>query len=103
MRVAVPALALLAVAGCAQPFEGRVAAKLNEAGLSKRMADCMAERWVNRLSVIQLQKISGLADALKDEGGKLTVGRFIGEVRDLDDPEIVEVVTRSSVVCAVSG
>jgi membrane-bound lytic murein transglycosylase MltF len=96
-------LLLLTIAGCAQPFEGRVADRLAQAGLSRRMADCMAERWVDRLSLLQLQKISDLADDLRKERGTLTAGRFILKVRELDDPEIGEVVTRSSVVCALSG
>lgn len=102
MRGLLP-LFVLVTASCAQPFEARVAAKLSDAGLSERMANCMAERWVDRLSLLQLRKISALADTLRNEEGKLTLARFIGAVRDLDDPEIVEVVTRSSIVCAVSG
>lgn len=103
MRTAILLLPLAALAACAQPFEGRVASRLAEAGLSRPMAECMAERWVDRLSLLQLQKISDLADNLKDEKGKLTAGRFIRRVRQLDDPEIVEVVTKSSVVCALSA
>jgi hypothetical protein len=102
MRAAILLLPLSALAACAQPFEGRVASRLADAGLSRPMAECMAERWVDRLSLLQLQKISDLADHLKDEKGKLTAGRFISRVRQLDDPEIVEVVTKSSVVCALS-
>jgi hypothetical protein len=103
MRAAILLLPLSALAACAQPFEGRVASRLADAGLSRPMAECMAERWVDRLSLLQLQKISDLADNLKDEKGKLTAGRFISRVRQLDDPEIVEVVTKSSVVCALSA
>ena len=103
MRAVILLLPLSALAACAQPFEGRVASRLAEAGLSRPMAECMAERWVDRLSVLQLQRISDLADHLKDEKGKLTAGRFISRVRQLDDPEIVEVVTKSSVVCALSA
>jgi hypothetical protein len=95
----------LALAACAQPFEGRVASRLTEAGLSRPMAECMARRWVDRLSVAQLAKISGLSEELgRDRSqGRLTVGRFIDRVRGLEDPEIVEVVTTSSVACALAG
>lgn len=94
---------LLALAACAQPFEGRVASRLAESGLSRPMADCMAAKWVDRLNIIQLRKISTLSNSLKDERGKLTVLRFIGRVRKLDDPEIIEVVTKSSVSCALTA
>ena len=63
----------------------------------------MAGRWVERLSLRQLQKISDLADSLRDERGSLTVPRFIDRVARLEDPEIVSVVTGSSLACALSG
>jgi hypothetical protein len=37
-------LALLPLAACSQPFEGRIADRLTEAGLSRPMSECMAER-----------------------------------------------------------
>ncbi len=98
-------LVLLGTAACAQPFEGRVASRLAEAGLSRPMADCMAKRWVDRLSVLQLSKISSVAEELREDRsqGRLTVGRFMGRIRDLDDPEIYGVVSSSSVACALGG
>ena len=94
-------LAVLALAACAQPFEGRVAARLAEAGLPRPMAECMAERWVDRLSLVQLDKLSDLAESVRSEGGRLTLSGFLDRVVALDDPEIVGVVTTSSVVCAL--
>jgi hypothetical protein len=90
---------------CAKPFEGRVATRLAEAGLSRPMAECMADRWVNRLSLAQLQKIGKLSDDLKKERGRgsLTVGRFLERVRAVDDPEIFTVVSGSAAACALSG
>ncbi len=96
-------LPLLVLAACAQPFEGRVATRLAEAGLPRPMAECMAGRWVDRLSVLQLQKISDLAESVRGERGSLTIGRFLERVAKLDDPEIVGVVTSSSLACAVGG
>lgn len=100
---ALPLLASLALAGCSQAFEGRIAERLTEAGLSRPMSECMAERWVKRLSLLQLRKIQTLAGDLRDERGELTVGRLIGRVREMDDPEIVQVVTRSTLVCALTA
>ena len=96
-------LPLFLVAACAQPFEGRVASRLAEAGLPRPVADCMAGRWVERLSLLQLRKISSLADTLRGERGRLTIVRFVAKARQIDDPEIVEVVTRSSIACALSS
>jgi hypothetical protein len=96
-------LLLLAPAACAQPFEGRVAGRLAEAGLSRPMADCMAKRWVDRLNVLQLQKISSLSEELQRERsqGRLTIARFIERVRAVGDPEIFSVVSSSTAVCAL--
>lgn len=98
-----PFAAALLMAGCAQPFEGRVAQQLNEAGLPRGMADCMAGIWVERLNVLQLRKIQRLSGDLRAEGRNLTVGGFISRVRALDDPEIVQVVTGSAARCALGG
>jgi hypothetical protein len=98
------AVALIAaLAACAQPFRGRVADNLAEAGLSPRMADCMAGIWVDRLNVLQLRKISDLSADLRREGRGLTVLRFVERVREVDDSEIFEVVSTSAARCAVSG
>lgn len=94
---------LLALAACAQPLERRVASRLAEAGLPRPLAECMAERWVSRLSVLQLQKMSDLAESLRAQGGRLTVTGFVDRVAGLEDPEIVRVVTGSSVACALGA
>jgi hypothetical protein len=103
-RLAFPLL-LLPLAACAQTFEGRVATRLTEAGLSRAMADCMAERWVSRLNVLQLRRISDLAGDLRRERGqgRLTVGRFIDRVRAVEDPEIFSVVSSSAAICAIKA
>jgi hypothetical protein len=96
-------LCLLFISGCAQPFEGRVATRLHEAGLPQAMSECMARRWVDKLNVFQLRKIQRLTDDLKRQKskGRLTVIRLIDRVRQMDDPEIVEVVSTSTVLCSL--
>lgn len=98
-------LALALPAACAQPLEGRVAGRLAEAGLARPLAECMAKRWVDRLDLLQLRKLSGLADDLHRERsqGRLTVGRLVARVQALEDPEIIQVVTTSSLTCALAG
>jgi hypothetical protein len=93
----------MALGACAQPFEGRVAKRLHEAGIPRAMSDCMAERWVDRLSVFQLRKIQALTDDLKRErgAGRLTVVRLIDRVGAMDDAEILEVVSTSAARCAL--
>ncbi len=97
-------LPILGLTACAQPFEGRVASRLSEAGLSRPMADCMASRWVGRLNVLQLAKISSLSEDLHRErsAGRLTVGRFVERVRAVGDPEIFQVVSTSAAACMLA-
>ena len=95
--------ALLSLTGCSQAFEGRITDRLDEAGLSRPMSECMAERWVKRLGIFQLWRIQALAEDLEAERESLTVATMIGRVREMDDPEIVEVVTRSTMVCALAA
>ena len=102
-RAFAPLPLLFVAAACSQPLEGRVAARLTEAGIPAPVARCMAERWVDRLSPLQLREISNLAETLKDEKGRLTAARFATHVTELDDPEIKQVVTRSAVICALTA
>jgi len=94
---------MIALSACSQPFEGRVAAKLHAAGIPEPIAQCMAKRWVDRLNVLQLRKIEQLSGAVgeRHKDGSLTVIGFISEVRRMDDPEIVTVVTASAGICAL--
>ena len=55
-------LAPLALAACAIP-EARLRAGLVNAGLTRPMAACMAERMVDRLSLAQLSRIGDLPRA----------------------------------------
>ena len=61
-RVAPVILIALALSACAIP-EARLRAGLMNAGLSRTMAACMAERMVDRLSLIQLRRIGDLPRA----------------------------------------
>ena len=105
MRGKVLIFPMLVLSACAQPFEGRVAGRLAEAGLSRPMADCMANRWVERLNVLQLQKISTVAEDLQQERsqGRLTVGRFVERIRAMNDPEVLQVVSTSAAACMLAG
>ena len=103
MRPITPFLVLLALAACSQPLEGRIVDRLTSAGLREPMARCMAERWVKRLSPLQLREIASAAEDLQADGGKLNVGGLIARVRQINDPEIVQVVSSSTVVCALTA
>jgi uncharacterized lipoprotein YmbA len=102
MRFVLLAMPLLMLAACATP-ESRVRTALLDAGLSKPVSTCMAQRMVDRLSLGQLQKLSRLS-ALRDTRIKeLTVGAFLKKTRALGDPEIFAVVTTAGLGCAIAS
>ena len=92
--------AVLALSACATP-ETRVRTALMDAGLSKPISACMADRMVDRLSLIQLNKLSGLKKLRGQDMRKLSVDEFLKRTRSLQDPEILSVVTSSGLICAV--
>ena len=92
--------AALALASCATP-ETRLRNGLHSAGLSQAMSACMAERMVDRLSLVQLRRLSALG-SLKDKRiTDLSLDQFLHKVRALKDPEILTVSTSSAALCAL--
>jgi type IV pilus biogenesis protein CpaD/CtpE len=101
-RLALVAASALALSACATP-ETRVRTALMDAGLSKPIASCMADRMVDRLSLIQLNKLSGLKKLHDKDVRKLSVEEFLKRTRSLQDPEILGVVSSSGLICAVKA
>ncbi|MES2173133.1 MAG: hypothetical protein V4523_04220 [Pseudomonadota bacterium] len=98
---ALMAAALLLLSACtALSPESRLRAGLEDAGLSPRMAGCMAERMVDRLSLAQLRKLQSFASLRKSHSGKTSVDQLLHEVRAVQDPEIFAVTSSSALACA---
>ena len=85
----------LALAGCVSPT-ARVAAKLQDAGLKPRMANCMAQRLVDRLSRDELHQLAALPKATR----AASLEQALDRLRGLDDPHLVHVTLRAALVCA---
>jgi type IV pilus biogenesis protein CpaD/CtpE len=101
-RIMAPVLLASLLAGCATP-ETRVRTALTDAGLSKPIATCMADRIVDRLSLIQLNKLSGLKKLRGQNLRTLSVDEFLKRTRSLQDPEILKVVSSSGLICAIDS
>jgi hypothetical protein len=101
-RIALVGIALLTLSACATP-ETRVRTALMNAGLSQPIAACMADRMVDRLSLIQLNKLNGLKKLRGQDMRKVTVEEFLRRTRALQDPEILGVTTSSGLICAVKA
>jgi hypothetical protein len=102
MRLAIFALPFVALTACATP-ESRIRNALLDAGLSRPVSDCMAQRMVDRLSLGQLQKLSQLSGLRDRRIRDLTVGEFLKQTRALGDPEILGVVTTAGLGCAIAS
>ena len=101
-RIALVGSTLLALSACATP-ETRIRTALMDAGLSKPMAACMAGRMVDRLSLVQLNKLNGLKKLRGQDMRKVTVEEFLRRTRSLQDPEILGVATSSGLICVVKA
>jgi hypothetical protein len=101
-RIAMIGAASLALSACATP-ETRVRTALMDAGLSQPISACMADRMVDRLSLIQLNKLNGLKKLRGQDMRKVTVEQFLRRTRALQDPEILGVATSSGLICAVKA
>jgi hypothetical protein len=102
MRFALLAIPIFILSACATP-ESRVRTALLDAGLSKPVSTCMAQRMVDRLSLGQLQKLSRLSALRGSRIGDLTVGEFLKKTRALGDPAIFAVVTTAGLGCAIAS
>ena len=101
-RAALVTFVALALSACATP-ETRVRTALMDAGLSRPIAACMADRMVDRLSLVQLNKLSGLKKLRGQDMRRVTVADFLKRTRSLQDPEILGVVSSSGLICAVKA
>lgn len=97
-------LMLLApLAACASTYESRIERSLLDAGLSRSVATCMADRLVDRLSASQLSSLGRLAGLRDRDVGNMRVDEFLRRTQALVDPEIYAVLTTAGVGCAIAG
>lgn len=95
------AVATLSLSACATP-EARVRTGLVNAGLPQPIAGCMAERMVDRLSLVQLRRLQSLSTVSKVDYRRTTIDEFLHKVRALRDPEILSVTGKAALVCTVT-
>ena len=93
---------LLLLAGCSSP-QTQIRSALLDAGLSKPMASCMAIRMADQLSYAQLWKLRDLKNLKSSDARSLSVEEFMKNSKSLQDPKIMAVITKSGVICAITG
>ena len=105
MRLPIVLAAMIALGACTTvSTEARVREKLLEAGLKPRMAECVAPRLVDHLSLAQLRKLGQLAKLPREQAVKhMRIEDFLARLGTLGDPEIGAVATRAGLGCAIAG
>jgi hypothetical protein len=86
--------ALLGLAACVQDIkQNRVEVALVNAGLDRPLSACMARRMAERLTIAQLHHLQALGVE------KRTYSDYVAAVRDVHDPEALEVLVTSLALC----
>lgn len=101
-KVLIALLIPVALSACATP-QTRVRNGLTGLGLAYPVADCMAERMVDRLSLSQLNRLSSVKELKGRKAGDVGIDEFVRASRGLQDPEVIGVVTSSGAICAVTS
>jgi hypothetical protein len=103
MRILILAAATVVLSGCGAVAEKRISTALYDAGLSKTMSSCIADRMVDKLSMEQLRSISRLKDKSASRPKDVGIAEFLVQHRGDLDPEVYSVITRASVGCAIGA
>lgn len=111
MKILAPLTALALLAGCSMISpEARVHEKLIAAGVKPHLADCLAPKLAHKLTISELEqlgKAAKLAKADSGDGGDhahhLGLHALADRLQAVNDPHIVDVVTRAGLSCAIGG
>ncbi len=93
-------LTLLALSGCATP-QTRLERGLISAGLSPKLSACMADRMIDKLSLLQLKRLSSLSNFKDERLRDMSLDRFLYNIRSLEDPEIMSITTKAGLSCTI--
>jgi hypothetical protein len=94
----------LALSACATVSpEARVRANLIAAGVQPKVAGCMADRMVAKLSLVQLKRLQSLAGLKSKSVNEMSMDELLHRLRALNDPQIVSVVLRAGIGCSIAG
>jgi hypothetical protein len=103
-RIAPALILALALAGCASVSpRARVHSELMSAGMSNRMASCLADRLVDRLSVAELHQLGRAAKLPRKNVGAMSLNELADRLSAVGDPHIIGVVTSAGLGCAIAA
>lgn len=96
------ALIAVAAAGCVNS-QARLRQGLYRAGLSAAMADCVAVRMDDRLSLSQVRRIGRLTGVRDDLARDGSIDQFLRSIEVLGDPEILAAASTSAAMCSLTA
>lgn len=96
-------IAIVALPGCASIVLPSVRSALVDAGARPSVADCMAQRMTDRLSIAQLEKLKRVKAAPGEKISDLSVMEIVQRVNRIGDPEAVAVTASAGAVCSVTN
>lgn len=103
-RIASILIVAAALSGCIGLSKTeRVRTALLQAGVPPRMASCMADRLVERLSDDELRQLGHIAKLPHQDVGGMSLREVEERVSAIGDPHIVKVVTKSGIGCAIAS
>lgn len=95
--------ALGLLVGCASLAQPTVRGALIDAGARPAVADCMADRMTDRLSIAQLRKLSRARATAEEAKDGLSAAEVLARVRRVGDPEAVAVTASAAALCQLSS
>lgn len=98
-----PTIFVVALAGCASVAKPSIRSALVNAGARSSVADCMAQRMTDRLSIAQLQKLQRVKAAPGEKTHDLSAMDIVERVNRIGDPEVVAVTASAGVICTVTS
>lgn len=84
-----------------QVTEERVRTALLDSGAPAPLADCMAPRLVDRLTIAQLKKLERLGPAEGETRVPLSPGEALARLRRVEDNQAVEALAGTGAACAI--
>lgn len=94
---------LTALAGCASLAKPNVRSALIDAGVRAPVAECMAQRMTDRLSLAQLEKLRRLKGVPGEKTTDLSAAELVERVNRVGDPEVIAVTASAGAVCSITN
>ena len=101
--LAITAPTVLALTACSSLAKPSVRSALTEAGVRAPVAECMAQRMTDRLSISQVQTLRRLKGAPGEKASDLSALEIVERVNRVGDPEVIAVTASAGAACTLTS